>query len=189
VQDLYGSVPPGVSDEKDQIIRYKGFYVARYESGIPDSLTAAQTTYSQRDVSGKPISQKNAIPWNGIQPSTIIFNAQSMINTVSVQSGEITGTQWDTMCKWIASAGKDVSTSSTNWGNYYTVAVNGINSYSTNWGATWTTATIKPANTAGLLKTGNTESTKVKNIYDVAGNLIEMTTEYSSGFLGRRWLL
>lgn len=71
----------------------------------------------------------------------------------------MTGTMWDSTCKWIANAGKDVDDSKT-YGNYK-------NSES-------------PANVSGYggrRITGYSDYWKVKKIYDLAGNVWEYTNE------------
>ena len=178
------SLPAGVTSESYQINKYKGFYIARYEMGIPtddSNLTTALTTATAaaRNKNGKPVSKKNAIPWNYIDYAHAKPNAESMISTASVQSGLIMGTQWDTMCKWLEISGYNVQTNSVGWGNYYNAVVTGFNEYSTDGGASWVPSLngTKNAGHSWLLKTGATEYTKANNIYDVAGNLIECTNE------------
>lgn len=55
-----------------------------------------------------------------------------------------------------------------------------ITEYSTNKGANWTNASSKPNGNSYLLKSGNSEFTKKNNIYDLAGNMQEWTTELLS---------
>jgi len=170
-------------NELTQIEKYGGFYVARYEAGIPDNLTTALGTASSvaRNVAGVPVSKKDCVPWNYISYTTAKANAESMYSSASVQSGLITGTQWDTICKLIENAGYNVQANSTAWGNYYGAPVTGINSYSSDNGATWgiESNATKSTTARWLLKTGHTNYTKVKNIYDIAGNLGEWTSEIS----------
>jgi len=185
------TLPSGVSSEEEQITKYGGFYIARYEAGIPDSLSTAQTTANStaRNVSGVPVSKQNAVPWNYINYTNAKANAESMYSSGSVQSGLLTGTMWDTTMKWLQNAGYSV-TDSTAWGNYNNAEVTGITEYSTNYGEGWTSAITKPSGSSYILKTGNSSYTNRKNIYDLAGNVCEWTNEnYSSSRVGRGRLL
>ena len=98
-----------------------------------------------------------------------------------------TGACWDSMLDFIKDEEHNV-TSSTDWGNYNNSA------YTVNRGkyAVYSNYTLgnfqnvnneypKAKNTSVLLTTGASEINSAKNIYDVAGNGYEWTTEsYSS---------
>ena len=180
-------LPTGVSSEDTQITTYKGFYIARYEAGIPETLTSAISTANEtaRNVSGIPVSKKNQVPWNYISWSQAKTNAESMYklaNTNShVQSTLITDRMWETTMQWLENANINVSSDSRSWGNYSNAAVTEITEYSTNGGESWTTvSSTKKGSTSWLLKTGHTDYTSRKNIYDLAGNLWELTNSGSS---------
>ena len=178
-------LPTGISSETSQITEYGGFYIARYEAGLPTTINQTTATDTVRNKSGVPLSKQNAVPWNFIDGNTAKSNAESLYTSSNtyVQSGLVTGTQWDTVMKWLQNAGYNVDTNSGAWGNFSDVAITGITSYSKdyNYGATWTSATTKPAGTIGLLKTGNSSFTKANNIYDLAGNIGEFTNELCYG--------
>ena len=187
---LEQSLPSGITNENTQITTYKGFYIARYEAGIPETLTSAISTANttERDVSGIPVSKKNQVPWNYISWSKAKENAQNMYKLANtnnhVQSTLITDRMWETTMQWLEKANINVTSDSTSWGNYNNAPVTGITEYSTDYGATWTPKTdnnAKGTSTSWLLKTGHTDYTSRKNIYDLAGNLWEWTNEiYSS---------
>jgi len=88
----------------------------------------------------------------------------------------------------------DINEDSTSWGNYRNSKFNFTGKYSTNDGTNFTdvtTSTEKPDNKRYLLGTGVTDYTKKNNIYDLAGNCIEWTTEsdFSDDRVFRgRWL-
>ena len=77
----------------------------------------------------------------------------------------------------------DINEDSTSWGNYRNSKFNFIGKYSTDNGANFidtTASTEKPENRDYLLGTGVTDYTKKNNIYDLAGNCWEWTTESDS---------
>ena len=174
------SLPSGITNEKSQIEIYGGFYISRYEAGLPTNIMQTMATVAVRNTNGIPLSKQNAVPWNYIDYNHAKTNAESMYSNSYVQSGLVTGTQWDTVMKWLQNAGYNVTADSGTWGNYSNTGVTGITNYSTDEGATWINANTKPINTGGLLKTGNSNFTKAKNIYDLAGNVFEWINETNS---------
>ena len=196
--------------EKNQIRKYGGFYIARYEAGLGNSgvsnpmqqVTATtNSTYSwgwQSDVytiakvssDAKPTSKANEIPWYHTNYFTAIEMSDRMYaNSNSVYSGLVTGTMWDVMVQYIASSSE--YTSSGDWGNYNDSSINLDRGYYTNVNSSGTTDGFKNV-TSGqksgtrasgynyvLLSTGASDKAKRKNVYDVAGNLWEWTTESS----------
>ena len=102
------------------------------------------------------VSKKNYLAYGGVSRSDAITYAKSMCTTSGyVGSGLLSGRMWDTTMIWIAGGTTDVALAtvqenSSNWGVYYG---------------------------NGLQKTGALEKSKKKNIYDLAGNLLEYTAE------------
>ena len=175
---------------KNSVAEYGGFYIARYDAGIPASMTSAVKNLNSRDVSGTPTSVKNAMPWNMISKYTATENAKKMYTNTStrVYSELINSYAYDTTLNWIISSGakttQQVTTmaGSKTWGNYYGSPVTNVTQYSTDGGVVWKTVTskTKPTTTSGrywLLPTGHSDYTKANNIYDLAGNLRKITTE------------
>ena len=185
---LDGILPSRISSEKTQITTYGGFYIGRYESGIPSTLTKAITNVNERNIRGVPVIKKKQIPWNCISYANAKINAESMYSTDYVKSGLVTGVEWDTIMKWLKKSGLDVEEDSTNWGNFSNSPVTEITEYSTDYGANWTSKTDNDEKDTviWLLKTGHSEYTNRKNIYDLAGNLWEWSNEkYSSDYVIR----
>ena len=196
--------------EKNQIRKYGGFYIARYEAGLgaagvsnPMQAVTAGTNstygwswqsdvYTKEKVSStaKPTSKANEIPWHHTNYFTAVEMSDRMYaDSSSVYSGLITGTMWDVMVQYIASSSE--YTSSGTWGNYNDSSINLDRGYYTNVNSSGTTDGFK-AVTSGqksgtrasgynyvLLSTGASDAAKRKNMYDVAGNLWEWTTESS----------
>ena len=181
--------------EVAQIKKYGGFYVGRYEAGLPVGTTEFTGSLSREDdeynMSGIPQSKAGVSPWNFIDWNNATANANKMYETkTNVTSGLITGTGWDVMLNKIGSL-KDSSgntkyslTDSKTWGNYYKGeafnftgrAAEYKNSSLYAFGEVKTNET-KANNTYYLLSTGASEHNKAYNLYDVAGNLWEWTND------------
>lgn len=185
------------SSELTQIEKYGGFYVARYEAGLPTGTTeftgSVAYTSDTYNMLGTPQSRAGVSPWNFVDWDKAQINARNMYNTSSVKSGLITGTGWDVMINKIGSL-KDENentkyslTNSASWGNYYDGDTNGftfrgdVSEFKSNTQYAFTTpqSTTKANKTNYLLKTGASDHNLAYNLYDVAGNLWEWTEETS----------
>ena len=152
------TLPNGITDETADVVKYGGFYIGRYEAGIPEGDT------SPSNKTGIPVSKKGAIVWSNINYTNAKANAESMISNEYVQTGLLTGKAWDTTCYWIEDSLKSINksaslTDSRYYGNHKD--------------------SLTPANeNSGTKKiAGFSENWKTKNIYDLAGNVWEWTSE------------
>lgn len=162
-----------------KVKKYGGFYIGRYETG---DLTAEseRTTVRNSDSIGvkKYLNAYNYVPFKlstinkreitGAQELAIKFGKENGYDTIT--TSVMYGTQWDSMLRFIVSDEINVN-DSISWGNYSTSQFN----YTDAKGRTY----LKEKGEVRLIKTGSSEQTKAKNIYDVAGNAYEWTIESS----------
>ena len=195
------------TSELPQIRKYEGFYVARYEAGLAETIPEFTTTQvdtsstnSVYNLEGRPQSKAQIVPWNYITWTTSQKNAKNMYNTNSVSSGLITGTEWDVMLNKMVENEVIESSDITNsgkWGNYKNNSIEYTGRMSkakcTNYwyvdafGENTTGKTTIYSGVAGdLLTTGASRQTERYHIYDVAGNLWEWTDEASFYKAGNR---
>ncbi len=128
------------------IEKYGGFYIARYEAGIPTEATSFYTSGSgdlayKIDASGqrgatnkagldlvkdlKPVSKKGVQAWNFItQPNSKIVAENMYKETDSVESYLVDNGAWNVICNLFNGIlgtrdSERTITNSTKWGNYY----------------------------------------------------------------------
>ncbi len=161
-------LPSGITDETLDVAKYGGFYIGRYEAGIPEGESTPTNKV------GIPVSKKDAVVWTNIDYDNAKSNAEQMISNDYVQTGLLTGKAWDTTCHWIKDYVETIDdnsslTDSRFYGNYFD--------------------SESPASVSGYGKkqtAGHSDKWKVKNIYDLAGNVKEWTNEaFSSDRINR----
>ncbi len=166
-QDMYKSVKEN-----------KGFYIGRYESGTTDTNT------SNTGIREKMVCKKGATIYNNIKWGTSMSNETggavevsrgfaTQENYTSVKSTLCYGVQWDAAIRWMKdiknpnAVVEDVSK------KYYIIDSTKMGWYKDNH------SEGNPTLTTGIdIEPGeNNKSNKVKNIYDMAGNVREWTME------------
>ena len=178
------------------IYKYGGFYIGRYEAGSEKERNSS---------SGKTAIgiKQDMFPYNYVKWGESMSNigevgavalSNSLYNSSNYGATSMlcTGACWDSVLDFIKDEGHNV-TNSIAWGNYmdaefeitrgkYAEIVNGILGSFTAFAGTYKKELYSVSNKIILLTTGATERNSAKNIYDVAGNFSEWTTEsYSSG--------
>ena len=142
--------------------KYGGFYIGRYETGNINQET--------------PVVQKG----NTNISSQTWYNMYKRCKNIkgdntNVETGMIWGNQWDRTLMWLIETGsktkEQIADDSTSWGNYIDATFEYVN----NSGSTAT----KNKNSSTRIPTGSTEYTKANNIYDLVGNVGDLTMEAS----------
>ena len=95
------TLPNGITDETADVKKYGGFYIGRYEAGVPENQTTIDGNSSTSNVEGIPVSKKGATVWTNINYTNAKASAEKMINNEYLQTGLLTGKAWDTTCHWI----------------------------------------------------------------------------------------
>ena len=153
---------------QESVNNYGGFYIARYEAGDGDANGTPRSSSSSN--SNTVVSKKGAIVYNYISQPDSITRAESMY---AGKSKLISGAGWDRILNWLietkAKTENEVFVNSSSWGNYDD-----------------STGNAKTNSGYGNLnyRTGRNEAWKANNIYDLAGNVRDWTTE--AGSSGKR---
>ena len=180
-----------ITELTKSIYKHGGFYIGRYEAGskTPRTSSSGVTTLGIK----QDMYPYNYVKWGDSESSIgttgAVYLSNSLYNTneYGATSMLCTGACWDSMLDFIKDSKHSV-TDSTKWGNYsnsetfeitrgaYAVYNNNTLGSFNNVGSKYS----KMKNTSILLTTGATERNCSKNIYDVAGNCYEWTTESNS---------
>lgn len=159
----------------ESIKKYGGFYIGRYETGGLSSTAVINKMNTD-------IGSQN---WYTMYKKCLTLKG----NNNNITTMMITGSLWDETLDWIVSSGATnsegttltyqlVGSNSTTFGNYYNATFNYIAK-----DAEMPTATeTKAISTSTRIPAGSAEYTKTNNIYDMAGNVWEWTTEAHSTY-------
>ena len=187
--DQTNGIADQIAELTKSIYKYGGFYIGRYEAGSTTERTDSSSPKAEFVV------QQDKYPYNYIKWGKsmsdvsegavyLCNNLYSKTNTnYGATSMLCTGANWDSMLDFIKDSSHSI-TDSTTWGNYIdseTYTINRgkyaefnhtlenfqdvVNEYS------------KEKDKSILLTTGATERNCSRNIYDIAGNISEWTTE------------
>ena len=233
------NVPEGTWSDNcgntESVKKYGGFYIARYEAGLPTTFYenkdgAVYVRDEKKNTASEiPVSKKNTPSWNFISQQNAVEVSKNMYKESTIVSSSLVDSYaWDTIVEWMTKdeANKNLGNDSTSKGNYYdnkdiklSNALYAVHRYAGlteagkkvgNLHSFWSYAakykkgsfksgpesidevtgkkyefadnnnydTVNYSYTIRKeLATGSAEETKVKEIYDMAGNMWEWTTE------------
>ena len=162
IQDYFGT--SGIEETRSMIIEaYKtGMWedTVDYTSQVNENGGFYIGRYEASDEAGKVATKKDKKPWNYISQEQALENTktETMYPDSDFTSTLLTGAAWDRTLCWLYETGEKsmakIVGDSTSWGNY----------------------SDDNDGNSGIINTG-TERTVANNIYDLAGNLSEWTTE------------
>ena len=185
-----------------------GFYVGRYEAGIAENRTSKGPTNSDGKYTiaemPAPVSKADAYPYTYVT-RTQAQNLASNVNSGTKTSSLMFGVQWDLVLAFMHNKGNiadsTLTSNSTAIGNYrdsvFQLSQTGQYAVYSNYSlsSTWKPSTTSNTNFVDssrnkiaqssngngiLVTTGTSETNKVMNIYDIAGNVFEWTLELIS---------
>ena len=186
-----------ITELTKSIYKYGGFYIGRYEAGVkPATDGTATPRTSSSSQTAEFVVQQDKYPYDYVKwgkdmsdvSEGAVYLCNNLYSSTNTNYGATSmlcsGASWDSMLDFIKDSSHSV-TDSTTWGNYNnseTYKIYRGSLYNSAWSTVnTTTGTDVTQSTSILLTTGATERNSSKNIYDVAGNMSEWTTEsYSS---------
>ena len=196
--DQTNGIADQITELTKSIYKYGGFYIGRYEAGSTKERTSS-SLQTEPFVVQQDKYPYNYVKWgksmSDVSEGAVYLcnNLYSLTNTnYGATSMLCTGASWDSMIDFIKDSSHSVTDSAT-WGNYYDSETYTINRgkyavYNTSNSTLENFQDVvneypKEKGKSILLTTGATERNSSKNIYDVAGNVFEWTTEsISSSF-------
>ena len=196
--DQTNGIADQITELTKSIYKYGGFYIGRYEAGSTKERTSS-SLQTEPFVVQQDKYPYNYVKWgksmSDVSEGAVYLcnNLYSLTNTnYGATSMLCTGASWDSMLDFIKDSSHSVTDSAT-WGNYYDSETYTINRgkyavYNTSNSTLENFQDVvneypKEKGKSILLTTGATERNSSKNIYDVAGNVFEWTTEsISSSF-------
>ena len=173
-QGMYADTEDYIS----QVNANGGFYIGRYEASHDNGNVVSKVSTSTRTASSTDLT--NGMLWNYISQTDALSNAKNMYTSSEFTSSLLTGAAWDRTLSWLEETGEvtleEIIVDSKSWGNYNDDSFSG---------------------TTSLINTGSMTQTEANNIYDIAGNLSEWTTEANDAdcrvsrgrLLQQQWLL
>lgn len=146
----------------DSVKKNHGFFIGRYETG---NLEANSINV--------PVVQRGNTKIDSVNWYYMYAQGQRIAKNSNATSSMIWGCQWDRTLDWIVARNEgnySLVTNSVDWGNYSDTTFEYLD----------TDRTTKEKTTDKTIPTGSTERNKKNNIYDMAGNLYDMTLEVRS---------
>lgn len=157
----------------ESIKKYGGFYIGRYETGGLNGTAVVRKMDTN-------IGSQN---WYTMYKKCLTLKGAN----TDVKTSMIFGNLWDETLEWLVKSGATISdgtaltyqliaNNSTTWGNYYSATFNYIAANA----ETPLMTETKAQSTITRIPAGSAEYTKANNVYDMAGNVWDWTTEANS---------
>jgi len=167
-------------DERASVDAYKGFYIGRYEAGDKESTGTTKATFrtSSSDTSNSVTIKADQVPYSCVTRTQAVSLAEGFATKQGYKAKTklVSSYAWDTTIAFIEKTVNNYGSSSSQ-GNYSNTSV------------TYKDITdeskpekTKAENSPLLVATGQT--TPVCNIYDMGGNVFELTNESYSNTIG-----
>lgn len=167
----------------------EGFWVGQFEAGINQPKTSALETEAIDTIlstNGIPLSQEDKYPYHFVNCSQAQQLASKVGEAKEYQTSLMFGIQWDLVCKFLENerSKSEILENSNKWGNYQTETFNiAKGRYTVNpslaslWNTVSEAGSYEKSAEAVLFTTGVTNRNAVCNLYDLAGNVSELTLE------------
>ena len=143
-------------NHRELVEKSGGFYIGRYEASYYDGKVSSKKSESTNRASSSD-TLENGMLWNYVSQIEALEKSKELYTGISTL---LTGAAWDRTLGWLEETGAvtsfEIVGDSKTWGNY---------------------RDDEFSNTTSLINTGEYDETKRNNIYDLAGNLGEWTTE------------
>ena len=156
----------------ESIKKYGGFYIGRYETGGLNGTAVVRKMDTN-------IADYN---WYTMYKKCLTLKGTN----TDVKTSMIFGNLWDEALEWLVKSGATIldgttltyqlMKNSTTWGNYYNATFNYIVA------ETPLMTETKAQSTRKRIPAGSAEYTKANNVYDMAGNVLDWTTEAYSTY-------
>ena len=140
----------------------KGFWVGRYETSNMSSSNANDSSKQIKVIKGTTAGINN-VNWYRMYAQQKSYSKLALGSGTVATSSMIWGSQWEQIMIWM----KGVR--NTNKNSYYVINALGMGNYGT--------SDDSDTNTSAPAPTGNSENYKVKNVYDLAGNVWDWSLE------------
>ena len=154
-----------------RVAEKKGFWVGRYETSSMVGDNTQDTTNRITVIRGTTTGiSGNSINWYRMYAQQKAYKSLALTESASVTSSMIWGSQWDQIMIWMKSIPSKY-TDATYTGKFYVTNAVSMGNFGTISGVDdrWSSSSPAP--------TGNSENYKVKNVFDLAGNVCDYILE------------